>query len=344
MFELVSLLLIIFALSVLIIIHELGHFCVAKYLGLLVEEFGFGMPPRLAGKRWGETLISLNWLPFGGFVRVYGERHAEEKTGIPPTRSLAHQPLSKKVLFMSSGVMMNFVLGWLLVSMVFMAGIPPSVLITEIKENSLAASAGFLAGDQLIDFKTVDSFIDFINKNRGREVNLEVSRAGKALNIKVTPRTAVPEGEGNLGIAIVETGLPKTGFFSSFWEGLKTSVALLGAILLGVFKLVVGVFADIKLLENFVGPVGIVNVAVQTAKLGLVNLLQLIALISLNLAVFNVLPIPALDGGHLFFLLIGKLKGSPIKPGTEILVNGLGFAFLLLLIFAVTVKDILTLI
>ncbi len=342
MFEFASFLLVIFGLSALIIIHELGHFCVAKYFGLLVEEFGFGIPPRIIGRHWGETLMSLNWLPFGGFVRVYGDQHADERPGIPPTRSLSHQSIPRKTLFMAAGILTNFFLGWLLVSAVFMVGIPQSVLITEIKENSLAAAAGFLAGDQLVGFGSVDSFMNFISENKGQKVSLSVNREGEILSIPITPRTIVPEGEGNLGIAIVETGLPKAGFFQSFWEGLKTSVALLGAILVGLLKLVVGVFTDPKTLESFVGPVGIVNVAIQTTKLGLAPLLQLIALISLNLAVFNALPIPALDGGHLLFILIGKLKGSPIKPRTETLANSVGFAFLLLLIFAVTVKDILT--
>lgn len=342
MFELFSLFLIILGLSVLIIIHELGHFCAARYFGLLIEEFGFGLPPKMFGKRWGETLVSLNWLPFGGFVRIYGERHDDEKSGIPPTRSFAHQSVLKKSLIMAAGVLMNVILGWFLISVVFMVGIPQSVLITEVQENTLAEVAGLLAGDQLLGFKTIDGFIGFVEENKGMEISLEINRVGETLTVPITPRIEVPEGEGNLGIAIVETGLPQTGFFQSFWEGLKTSIFLIGAIFAAIARLAVGVFTDLKILEGFVGPVGIVNVAIQTTKLGLVHFLQLVALISLNLAVFNVLPIPALDGGRLFFLLIGKLKGSPIKPQTEAMANALGFALLIFLIFAVTIKDILT--
>jgi regulator of sigma E protease len=343
MFEALSLLLVIAGLSVLIIIHEAGHFLVAKYFGLLVEEFGFGIPPRLLGKQLGETLVSLNWLPFGGFVKIYGEKHDDEKPGIPPTRSFSHQSVGKRALIIIAGVTMNFLLGWLLISLIFIIGTPQTVLITEVKEDSLAKAAGLLAGDQLAGFVSVDSFVKFIDKNKGKEVSLEIKRGAEVLNIKVTPRTAVPAGEGNLGIAVVESGIPKTGFFQAFWQGLITSFNLVWAILASVLKLIVGLFTDVNIFDRIVGPVGIVNVAIQTAKLGIVNLLQLIALISLNLAVFNVLPIPALDGGRLLFILVEKIKGSPIPVRTELVANSLGFALLVFLIFAVTIKDILTL-
>ena len=343
MLEALSLLLVILGLSVLIIIHELGHFLAARYFGLLVEEFGFGIPPRMIGKQIGETLVSLNWLPLGGFVKIYGERHDAEKSGIPPVRSFSHQSAGRKALIIIAGVAMNFFLGWLLVSAVFMIGAPRAVLITEVKAGSLAESAGLLAGDQLAGFVSVDAFVKFIDANQGQEVGLEIKRGAETLNIKVTPRTAVPAGEGNLGIAVVETGIPQVGFFQAFWRGLAASVNMVWMILISVAQLIVGLFTDADVFSRFVGPVGIVNVAIQTAKSGLVNLLQLIALISLNLAVFNILPIPALDGGRLLFILIEKIKGSPIPVKTEMAANGLGFALLLFLIFAVTIKDILTL-
>lgn len=327
----------------MIIIHELGHFFTAKYFGLLVEEFGFGLPPRAGGKYWGETLVSLNWLPLGGFVKIYGERHDGEKESINPTRSFSHLKIWKKAVVIAFGVVMNFALGWFLVSLVFMAGIPQSIVITEVRKSSLAETAGLLPGDQIIGFQETDGFINFINENKGREAVLKIVRAGEDLEVKITPRVAVPEGEGNLGISIAEAGLPKTGFFRSFWEGLKTSASIIVAIVFSLGQLAVGLFTDANILDKFVGPVGIVNTAIQTTKLGAVYFLQLLALLSLNLAVFNILPIPALDGGRLLFLLIEKIKGSPIKPYTENLVNGLGFAFLILLILTVTVKDVWTL-
>ncbi|MDP3998969.1 MAG: RIP metalloprotease RseP [bacterium] len=343
MFEFLAIVFIVAGLSVLIIIHELGHFFTAKYFGLLVEEFGFGLPPRAGGRHWGETLVSLNWLPLGGFVKIYGERHDNEKNGIDPSRSFSHLKIWKKAVVIACGVVMNFVLGWMLISLVFMAGIPQSILITEVRENSLAETAGLLPGDQVNSFQRTDDFIDFINQNKGQEAVLKITRAGEGMDIKITPRVIVPEGEGNLGVSIAEAGLPKTGFFRSFWEGLKTAVGVVIAIVLSLGQLIIGIFTDADILNKFVGPVGIVNTAIQTTKLGVVYFLQLLALLSLNLAVFNILPIPALDGGRLLFLLIEKIKGSPIKPYTENLVNGLGFAFLISLILVITAKDIWTL-
>ncbi len=346
MLEILSVILIFFGLSALIIIHEAGHFFAAKWGGLLVEEFGFGLPPRIFGKKIGETLYSINWLPFGGFVKIYGERPpagGDESAGVDSSRSFSHQGILKRAVIIAAGVLMNFALGWLLISAVFMIGIPQSVLITAVAEDSIAESAGIQSGDQLVDFQTVPALLEFVDANKGNEVMLNVRRETEDLKITVTPRVDVPEGEGNLGIFIVESGLPKLGLLESIWQGFLTSVRMLGLIFAGLADLVIGLFTDFSVLERFVGPVGIVNVAVQTTKLGVAHFIQLLAIISLNLAVFNVIPIPALDGGRLLFLLIEKVKGRPLDVRTEMVANGLGFAFLLLLILAITVKDILTL-
>ncbi len=343
MLELFSILFIVFGLSVLVIIHEAGHFLTAKWLGLLVEEFGFGLPPRIWGKKIGDTLYSFNWLPFGGFVKIYGERHGEEKPGIEITKNFSHQPVYKRALIIVAGVLMNFLLGWLLISLVYMIGIPQALLVTEVKESGIASAAGILKGDQLLDFKTVPELVKFIGQNKGKEISLRIKRIDQEIPIKVIPRILVPEGEGNLGIFLVESGLPRLGIFPSLWQGWKTALQAAGAIFLGLADLTIGVFTNISILEKFVGPVGIVSVAIETAKLGIVHSLQLLALISLNLAVFNVIPIPALDGGRLFLLFIEKIKGKPLNQKIEMALSGIGFAFLFFLIIAITIKDILTL-
>lgn len=338
-----SVLIIFIGLSSLIVVHELGHFLVSRYFGLLIEEFGFGIPPRLIGKKWGETLVSLNWLPLGGFVRIYGERHDDEKSGIDIRRSFSHQLPWKKAVIIGAGVLMNFVFGWLLISLVHMIGLPQSVLITEVRENSLAQKAGLLINDQLADFKSNGEFISFVEVNKGKSVLLKIKRGDAVLEIPITPRLEAPEGEGNLGIAIAETGISKTGFWPALGRGFLNALEVIAGIFLALGRLFAGIFINPEILESFIGPIGIVNIAVQATKLGIANFLQLLAVISLNLAVFNILPIPALDGGRLLFLLIEKIKGSAIKPKTEMIFNGVGFAFLLTLILAVTVKDVLTL-
>jgi len=343
MFEIISIIFIVLGLSILVFIHEAGHFFAAKKFGLLVEEFGFGLPPRFWGKQIGETIYSLNWLPFGGFVKIYGERRPDEFSEIDASRSFSHQSLSRRALVIGAGVLMNFLLGWFLLSTVRMIGIPQSLLVTDVKEGSIAALAGIQAGDQLMDFKLVPELLEYVEENQGTSAPFIVRRGEEQFQVQMTPRLSVPEGEGNLGVFIVESGLPKQGFFLSVWEGLRDAVSAVGTIFLGLVDLVIGLFTDISVLEKFVGPVGIVNVAIQTTKLGIVYFFQLMALISLNLAVFNTIPIPALDGGRLLFLLIEKIKGSPMRARTEMAFNGIGFLLLLALILAITVKDILTL-
>lgn len=338
----ISFLLIFIGLSILIIIHEVGHFFSAKWFGLLVEEFGFGLPPRLWGKKIGETLYSLNFLPFGGFVRIFGENQ-RSLINADLNRAFYAQSAGKRALIIIAGVLMNFLLGWFLLSLVFMAGIPQALLVADIKAGSLADLAGVRKSDQILEFKAVPEFVEFIDSNKGQEINLKIKRAGEQLEIQVTPRRVVPEGEGNLGIYLVESGLPKSGILESFWRGLKNAVGLAAAIFLGILDLIVGVFTDISVLDRFIGPVGIINAAIETTKLGMIHFLQLLAMISLNLAVFNIFPIPALDGGRLLILLVEKLKGHPLKPETEMAINGLGFVFLLFLILTITAKDILTL-
>lgn len=334
---------VVIGLSLLVFIHEAGHFFAAKLFGLLVEELGFGLPPRLWGKKIGETLYSLNWLPFGGFVKIYGERHFEEKAAVDRKRSFSHQKIWKRMLIVISGVLMNFILGWFLVSAVFLVGVPQSLAIAKVKQGSLAEQAGLKENDRVLGFKSVPELVKFIDEYKGKEVILRVRRNSEDLEIKVTPRLKVPEGEGNLGIHLVETGIPKTGFFKSLWEGLIMSLGIVKSIVRGIADLLAGIFTAKSVVEKFVGPVGIISMAIQASRDGLIHFIQLLAMISLNLAVFNIIPIPALDGGKLLFLVIEKFRGRPISVKTELVVTSASFMFLLVLILIVTFKDILTL-
>ena len=332
--------LVILGISILILVHELGHFLAAKFFNVKVEEFGFGFPPRLLSKKFGETKYSLNLLPLGGFVKLLGESPAAPVPEAEKHRSFSSQSAHKRLLIIVAGVLMNFFIGWLIVSFIFMVGAPSALLVTNVLQDTPAAITGLRSGDQLSDFKTADEFISFIDARKGEEVNLNIRRGEEILNVLVVPRVNVPEGEGALGVGIAETGFSKKSFFGSFLEGFKTSVQIVGAIFTGLLSLIVGVFTGARVFENLVGPVGIFGVATQAGQLGYIYLLQLIGLISLNLFVLNIFPFPALDGGRLLFILIEKIKGSPMAPRLEAAANGLGFAFLLALMLAITIKDI----
>lgn len=336
-------LLIIAGLSLLIIFHEAGHFFAAKLSGILVEEFGFGLPPKIFARRFGETLISFNWLPFGGFVRVYGERHDEEKSDIPVDRSFSHKPAFVRAAVIAAGVMMNFILGWWLLTAVLMIGIPQSLLVTEVKPGSIADASGIIKGDQIFGFKSFPEFSQFLNNSEGGEISLKIVRDGKRSDMKIDLVNSREEDRGKLGVYIVESGTEPHGFFRALITGFTEALKICRQIFSGIGDLLVGLFTDWSVFGSFAGPVGIFNIAAQTAKTGIVNFLQLLAFISLNLAVFNILPVPALDGGRLLFLLIEKISGEKISPRKEALAQAVSFTILLILILGVTIQDILRL-
>ncbi len=333
---------LIVGISFLILFHELGHFLAAKFFGRWVEEFGIGFPPRLFGKKIGETVYSVNALPFGGFVRIHGEKPEFGAEGHPevPSRSFARLPAGPRSAIIGAGVLMNFFVGWFLLSAIFMVGTPPGIVVAGVAEGSPAALAGVTSGDRILDFETVDSFMGAVNESRGREMILRVSRSGDEFSVTALPRKDPPPGEGALGVNITSVGAPKLPFFASIREGFMSSAKVLGAIFISLTNLVSGIFTGGPALENFVGPVGIFGIANEAARFGLVYLFQLIALISLNLVVLNIVPLPALDGGRLFFILIEKIKGSPVSPKREGLAHAIGFGLLILLMVAITIRDI----
>jgi len=338
--------LIIISIALLILIHEFGHFIAAKAFGLLVEEFGIGFPPRLFSKKIGETNYSVNLIPFGGFVRIFGESYNQASTPASPdsiSRSFYFQPAWKKTIVILAGVFMNFIIGWLIVSAIFMVGAPEALVINMVSLESPAESVGLKVGDQILGFGSSEEFIDFIDQNKGEEIILKIQSAGEESEIKIIPRLAPPAGEGSLGIQFTEVGLEKIGFFAAIGEGFKTSFAIVTAIFQGLGQILIGLVTTGSLAEGFVGPIGIFGFASQAAGLGLAYFLQLIGLISLNLFALNILPFPALDGGRLLFIIIEKIKGSPLSANFERSANATGFLILILLMIAVTVRDVIRL-
>ncbi len=343
---LVGIIAVIIFLSILILIHELGHFWAAKKFGLWIEEFGFGLPPRIWGKKIGETFYSINALPFGGFVKIFGEDREKEIAAIQLeekiiSRNFSSLSVGRRAIIISAGVLMNFLLGWFLISIVFSIGIPQAVLITEIAPNSPASEIGLKTGDKIIGFSEVDSLIKFINEYRGQEIPLKIERNDELKQFSVTPRLNPPVGEGALGVGLIQAGLAKKNLLASIWEGLKTSLEVIKTIFMAIFNLITKAFTGKASLEQIAGPVGIVKITNQVGNLGLIYLLQLLALISLNLTVINIFPFPALDGGRLLFLLIEKIKGSPLPIKFERYANAVGMLLLLFLMAIITIKDII---
>ncbi len=339
---------VIVGLSVLILGHEAGHFGVAKLFKLKVDEFGFGFPPRMYAWRRGETDYSLNWLPFGGFVKIAGENDAlsddilksEEENAALKKRLFIFQSATVRSAIVVAGVIVNFLIGWFLLTLVLLIGTPQALVITQIQPGSPAEQAGFLAGDVVKSFPDSNSFIAFVNQNRGKSITLEVIRGGKDVSISAVPRVESDSHQGALGVYLADAGTERQGFFGAVWGGLKNSIMICWMAIAAFYDLIKNLLFHGALLEGVVGPVGIFSVAQETGRVGWVYLIQLLSIISLNLAVVNLIPFPALDGGRFFMILIEKVKGSPISRKIESIVNVIGFAFLILLMVLLTFRDV----
>jgi regulator of sigma E protease len=352
---------VIVGLSLLILGHEAGHFFVAKMFGLKVDEFGFGFPPRIAAKKIGDTEYSINWLPFGGFVRISGERGefavidgeedpatakepispmAEEVTPADKQRLFYSQPAWKKAAIVLAGVITNFILGWILISIVLMVGVPQTLVIAGTQAGSPAAQAGIQAGDIVKNYTDSQNFINFVNGNKGTPITVSVVRNNKDIDFTVTPRTVVSPDEGAIGVELEQGGAARENPLFALRDGLVDAGVVSWLTIQAFGDLIRQIFVHASIPADVVGPVGIFSLAEETGHIGLAYLLQFIGIISLNLMVVNCIPFPALDGGRFVMILIEKVKKSPLSFKTEAWVNGIGFGLLLLLMLVLTVRDI----
>lgn len=366
-------------LSFLVLIHELGHFLAAKWIGTHVEEFGLGYPPRVKKlfTKW-HTVFTINALPFGGFVRIWGddaeqledaeskkeERGADQISNPAPKGSIpfANQPQWKRLVVILAGVCVNFVFGILAFAAIYsFTGIPErtgNVAITQILEDSPAAAAGLQAGDEILALQTPDysrveiqntnEFIQRIEMARGQEVTLSIERDGAEQSVVVTPRTAeeTPAGQGALGVGL---DLNVEFRFYPWYEmpfrgmavGIQDAIGLSSMILQALGDMVARMFQG-RVPSDISGPVGIVDQAVemQAVRQGWIGTLNWAGLLSINLAVMNLLPIPALDGGRALFIILETFIGKARRLKWERLVNGYAFAFLVGLIILITLKDV----
>ena len=347
-------LLVLVGLSLLILGHEAGHFLCAKLFGLKVDEFGIGFPPRIWAKKKGDTEYSVNWLPFGGFVRISGERgefamvEDDPMETVPekrPKSADTHrlfftQPAWKKSIIVLAGIAINFIFGWFLISAVLMVGTPKTLVIAGTESGSPAAAVNIMAGDVVKNFTDAQSFINYIDAHRGEPTQVALLRNGKEIDVTVTPRMKVGPNEGAMGVALSEGGTTREPFFQALWDGLQTSFILAGMIFQTLWQLIKNLFVHASLLTGVVGPVGIFGIAEETGRIGAIYLIQLLGIISLNLAVVNLIPFPALDGGRFLMVIIEKIRGSAISEKVEGWINGFGFAFLLLIMILLTIRDI----
>lgn len=415
-----SIIIFIIILLVLVVSHEFGHFIVAKKSGIRVDEFSFGFPPKLFGKKIGETTYNFNLLPLGGYVKIFGENGETESTSaqgfseakknnnrtivkeilveesiketISPTgevtitetetikedikinndesRSFANKPRYIQAMILFAGVAMNFLVAWLLLSIGFMSGLPTSVgavpkgatiqnqalTITSILPSSPAEKGGLKTGDKIVSLDTptdstkllssnfgTESVQNFVKAHNGEEVSVSLIRGKEPLNVTVVPEISKQGDNAMIGISMDTIGTLKLPIYRAIWEGLKLTSDVFVGTVVGFYNLIHSAFLGQADMSTLTGPVGIVGVVNDAAKFGFIYLLSFTAFISINLAVINLIPFPALDGGRLLFLLIEKIKGSRIKPQIANMVNMVGFGLLMILMVFITYHDIVKL-
>ena len=342
------LLLVIISLALLVLVHELGHFFAAKACGVSVEEFGFGFPPRLIAKKIGKTVYSLNLFPLGGFVKIFGENGAEASEQKNET-SFSSKPVWKRSVIVLAGIASNILLAWIIIIIIFTIGVPKHLIISDIAPDSPAEQVGLKSGDIILEAKinrenlkdpiVSEIFVELIKKESST-IHLSIQRGEEVLEKEITPRINPPEGEGALGVNLIEIGFDKSPFPKNILEGTKSTIENIRLIGGGILTLIAGLFGKTDVLSQVTGLVGIFQVANETGKMGAIYLAQLMALISLNLAILNLIPFPALDGGRFIFLLIEKITRRNISHKVQAITNATGFLALVLLMIIVTVKDL----
>ncbi|MFA6325291.1 MAG: site-2 protease family protein [Candidatus Paceibacterota bacterium] len=376
-----NILIFILILMVLVIVHEAGHFFTAKSFKIRVDEFGFGFPPKLFGIKKGETEYSINALPFGGFVKIFGEdideadfvevgfldkKETPEKVDM--ARSLVSKPKYQQALVMFAGIFANFLLAWLLFSFGFMSGLPTSVgsqpkgydlndmylTVVSVLPKSPAENAGLKTGDKIISLQSSQGFItevnpdslkSFIISNSEKEIELSYLRGkDETVNlVKIIPQINGSGGNPSIGISMDQIGTLKLPFFKALYEGMRLDWSVTKQTVVGLYTLITDSLIGRGSFSSVTGPVGMVGMVGDASQFGLAYLLSFAALISVNLAIINLIPFPALDGGRLLFLLIEKIKGSRINPKIASKVNMVGFSILIILMITVTLHDVIKL-
>lgn len=340
-----------FSLIVLLIIHEFGHFILAKRFGIKVEEFGIGYPPRIFGKKIGETIYSLNLLPFGAFVRIYGETG-----GVENYRSFMGKPMWQRFSIVLGGVVSFWVVAVLILTVVAgVWGLPtvvsdeenhnlidPKVQIVGIAPDSPASRANLMVGDIVSGFVKIEDLQGFVQENKGQEITLIIKRRTEILEKQIVPRISPPENQGSLGVALSRVALRPYSWQQAPIQGVIGTYRLTSGIVEGWVLGLKSVLGIAELPEGMkmemMGPLGIFDLLREYFQLGINYFLFLVALISVALALANILPIPALDGGKLIFLALEAIRGRPINHKFEDKITSVFFILLIILMIFVTIK------
>ena len=359
-------------LSVIVFVHELGHFLVARFFGVKTDEFGFGLPPRIIGivkndegrweivkggskKEFRRMILSLNWIPVGGFVAIKGENGEEAEV----QDSFGSKPIWQRISMISAGVVMNIVLAFVILTFGFLVGLPsviddlpssakvsnPQVQVFTVLEGSPADQAGIEPGDTITSingttFANTGEIQDFIKECKTKEIEVVLSRQGDEVVREIVPITLEETGEVGIGVGLADIGIVTYPIHWAVIRGAESTVYLTEAVVVAFYDLFKNMIIKQEVAVDLSGPVGIAVLTGKFARMGFAYVLQFAALLTVNLAVINFLPFPALDGGRVLFLVIEKIRRKPLPQKIEAAIHNTGFLLLLLLLALVTFRDI----
>ena len=343
-----SLVSFIVVLSILVVVHEFGHFIVAKKMGVRVEKFSIGFGPEIFGVTREETRYSVSIIPLGGYVKLSGETGAEGLKG--EKWEYLSRTVGERMRIIFAGPLLNYILAFAIFSFVFMAGNPTlTSAIGKVMPGYPAESSGLKTGDKILNIngKDViywDDVTKIVHTSKNQEMNLVVERLGQKISIVVMPKSQ--EMDTVFGsrkkisiIGIVPSGdvvFVKYGFFKSIYMGAEKLWSLTYITCRALWASVTGA---IPIKESMTGPIGIFYITGQAAKLGIIYLLQLMGVLSASLAIFNLLPVPVLDGGHILFLAIEKIRRKPVSIKIQENITQVGMSLLIILMLFVFYND-----
>lgn len=344
-----TLLLFILILGAVIFVHELGHFLFAKMCGIYVYEFAIGMGPKLISKKSkkGETVYSLRLIPIGGFCSLAGEGTDEDKK-IPKDRLLQSKTIWQRFLTMFFGAGFNFIFAILLLFIIGVVFGSPNYkpIIDEVTKDSPAEIAGIQSGDTVIEvnnhkISTTDDlsiYLTLAKKDKPTEIIVKKA-TGQQVTYQVTPKEKEVDGEKQYQYGITLNKTKEYGLLSA----IQFTFVKTGSLFKQMFLTLGNLFTGGLKVSQLSGPVGIYSIVGEQSKGGFANILYLVAFLSINVGFINLLPLPAFDGGRILFLVIEKIKGSPVKPETENMIHSIGFFILMALMIYITFNDILRL-
>lgn len=335
----------IIILGIIVLVHEFGHFMFAKIFGIYVYEFAIGMGPKLFHFKKGETVYSIRAIPIGGFCSLAGEDlDSDDKENVPSDRRLQSKPVWQRFLVMFFGAGNNFILAFLILFIVALGwgATTSKPIVTELVADNPAQMAGIEVGDYILEInghkvKTSDDVSIYLQvEDKSKPITFTVKRDDKKIDIQVKPKKEEVDGNTIYRVGIISQGETEKGFVAS----VKYAFTKMNSLTRQMFITLKGLFTGGLSLNQMSGPVGIYNIVGTQAEAGFENILYLIALLSINVGFINLIPFPAFDGGRIVFLIIEKIKGSPVSPELENKIHGIGFILLLALMIYITFNDI----